>query len=429
MIGTSVATHRQTDVLILGGGVIGLCTAYYLLQAGRSVRVLERGRVGAATSFGNCGTLTPSHAPPLAAPGMIAKALKWMLTPDAPLYVKPRLDPTLWRWLMVVAARCNDRDWRASAQARLALLELSRDHIERLVADERLDCEFEASGLLDVYATEQGLQAAQRRLPLLQELGLPSRTLSPHALLEAEPALKPGMAGAIEWPRDAVLRPDRFCAEMARVVRGMGGEIEEGVEVSALAEGGIARSAQGNDFRGRQLVIALGPWSAPFLRPLGLALPIQPGKGYSMTYARPALCPRRPMVLKERSVCVTAWTSGFRLGSTMEFSGYDDSLNRRRLDALERGASEYLLQPTGPRKIEEWYGWRPMSQDDVPLIGAMPGAADTWLATGHGMMGMSMSAGSGRLLADLICAREPVIDPRPFDPHRFPRLGSATLAR
>jgi D-amino-acid dehydrogenase len=152
----------------------------------------------------------------------------------------------------------------------------------------------------------------------------------------------------------------------------------------------------------------------------GLAkLPIQPGKGYSITYDRPALAPRHPVVLYERSVCVTTWDSGFRLGSTMEFSGYDARLNRRRLDALERGAREYLHEPVGPVKREEWYGWRPLTWDDLPILGRAPGHAHVWLATGHGMLGVSMSTGTAELVADLVCGRAPRIDPAPYGIGRF----------
>ena len=146
---------------------------------------------------------------------------------------------------------------------------------------------------------------------------------------------------------------------------------------------------------------------------------MQPGKGYSITYSRPDLVPKRPLVLRERLVCVTAWDSGFRLGSTMEFSGFDDSLNVRRLAALERGAREYLHQPVGPEVHEQWYGWRPMSCDDIPIIGRAPGREHLWLSTGHGMMGMGMSTGSGQLLADLVTGRAPAIDPTPYRMERF----------
>lgn len=414
--------NHDADVLVLGGGAIGLACAHYLLAAGRSVRVLEAGKVGAATSWGNCGTITPSHAAPLAGPGMVGQALRWMLSPDAPLYVRPRWDPALARWLLRVAARCNARDWRASGLAKGALLKYSRALLEDLVYGQDLDCGFEAGGLHYVFRTEKALAKQVRDLALLEELGIPARVLDGAALAADEPALKPGMAGAIFFPGDAQLRPDRYTAELARIVREAGGVIEEGVRVTGFERGrnGIeaVQTSEGRRSGGR-VVLAMGVWSAGFADMLRLPIPLQPGKGYSITYERPAAPPRRPLVLKERSVCVTTWADGFRLGSTMEFSGYDDSLNPRRLAALERGAADYLQVPTGPSVREQWCGWRPMSPDDLPLVGRAPGHNNLFLATGHGMMGMGMSAGTGRLLADLLTGRAPAIDPAPYAPARF----------
>ena len=156
------------------------------------------------------------------------------------------------------------------------------------------------------------------------------------------------------------------------------------------------------------------------LAPLGLRLPIQPGKGYSITWGWQALAPRRPILLKDRSVCITAWGSGFRLGSTMEFSGRDTTLNPVRLAALERAAREYLREPPPSDAVQEkWYGWRPMTWDDLPVLGRSPAHRHLWLAAGHGMLGISMSAGSGRLLADLMTGRAPAIDPAPYRIERF----------
>ena len=410
------------DVLILGGGVIGLACAYYLLKAGRSVHVLERGRVGAATSHGNCGTITPSHAPPLAAPGMVAKGLKWMARPDAPLYINPRMDLSLAAWLLRFAGRCNPADWRRSAVAKSELLHASRLLLESLIVEHALDCEFRASGLRYVYRSEHVFAQDRAELAGLLELGIQSTVLDGSALALEEPALMPGMAGAIHFPGDAHLRPERFTAELARLVREYGGVIEEQVAVGGLSleTGKLASVDTSHGLRrGAEVLVALGPWSASMLAQIGVRLPVQPGKGYSITYSRPSLAPKVPLVLREHSVCVTAWESGFRLGSTMEFSGYDQSLNRVRLDALERAASQYLREPTGAEKREEWCGWRPMTYDDLPILGRAPGLKNLWLATGHGMMGMGLSAISGQMLADMIIGREPVVDPRPSSPERF----------
>lgn len=415
-------SELDADVLIVGGGVIGLSCARYLQRAGRSVRVIDRGLVGGATSHGNCGTLTPSHAPPLAAPGVIAKGLRWMLQPDAPLYIRPRLDPALALWLLRFAARANRRDWWSTARAKFELLSQSRQMIESLVRDEALDCEFRASGLRYVYRSEAAFAADRAGLADLRELGVDWSLLDGAQLASAEPALLPGMAGSIHFPGDAQLRPERYTAELARRVREEGGEVDENREVMGLlirsgtAEGIVTSTGE---IRAREVLVALGPWSAGMLKSCGLRLPVQPGKGYSITYSRPGLSPQVPIVLRERSVCVTSWQDGFRLGSTMEFSGYDSSLNTLRLAALERGAGEYLRQPVGPQIREQWMGWRPMTYDDLPILGPAPGLRHLWLATGHGMMGMGMSAVTGQLLADLITGRQPTIDPRPTSAARF----------
>lgn len=414
--------EQDNDVLIIGGGVIGLACAYYLLRAGRGVRVLERGRIGAATSHGNCGTLTPSHAAPLASPGTLAKALRWMTRPDAPLYIKPRLDLPLAYWLLQFARRCNRRDWQASATAKGALLQASRGLIETLVRENGLDCEFEASGLRYVYRTAQAMDQDLSDLPQLQALGVQAEVLDGAALAAGDSAFLPGLAGAIHFPGDAHLRPDRFTAELARCVRALGGIIDEHVAVESLeisTTGAVAALTSTGRLSARDVLVACGPWSQGLLRQAGLNLPIQPGKGYSITYSLPSRAPRIPAVLRERSVCVTAWDSGFRLGSTMEFSGYDASLNRLRLDALERGAAEYLHEPVGAEKREEWFGWRPMTWDDLPILGRSPAHRHLWLATGHGMMGMGMSAASGRLLAELMTGQSPMLDPAPYDASRF----------
>ena len=413
---------RSSDVLIIGGGVIGLACAYELQRAGRQVRVLEQGRIGSGSSHGNCGTLTPSHAEPLAAPGVIAKALRWMLKPDAPLYIAPRFDPALWRWLWNFSRRCNARDCRNATHARYALLDMSRTLIEQLVREHSLDCEFADDGVLYVFADPRERDAMLAELSLLREVGIVAEAWDAATLAINEPSLRAGLAGGVLFPRDASLRPDRYVAELARLARAAGCELVE--DCAALGfhrERGriVGIDTTRGSQRGVDVLIATGAWSPMLAHQLGFALPIQPGKGYSITWDAQRAPPRRPLALKERSVCVTAWGSGFRLGSTMEFSGYDTTLNRTRLDALERAAGEYMCEPpTGVRR-EEWYGWRPMTWDDLPILGRAPGSDNLWLATGHGMLGVSMSMVTGRLLADVMTEREPIVDPAPYSAMRF----------
>lgn len=412
----------KDDVLVLGGGVIGLACALALRRAGASVRVLEQAVPGHGASHGNCGTLTPSHAIPLSVPGVRWKALRWMAKGDAPLYINPRPDLERWRWLLAFARRCRMDLARRSALARCAILQRSHALLPQWLAEEGIDCDFTRRGTLYVFRDARTLQAERADVEWLHELGLTAEVLDAQAVLAMEPALKPGVVGGVLHPDDAQLRPDKWVTGLARRVRERGGVIETEARIEGFdcANGRInaVRTSRGS-FAGERIVFALGAWSPRVARRLGMALPMQPGKGYSITTSRPDPCPRTALVLREAGVCVTAWASGFRLGSTMEFSGYDATLNRTRLDALRRGAQAYLHAPFGDQLQEEWWGWRPMCVDEVPLIGPSTRWSNLLLATGHGMLGVSMSAATGELIAAQVAGARTTIDPAPFAPSRF----------
>ena len=414
--------NQEADVLILGGGVIGLACAYYLLASGRQVTILDQGEVGCGSSHANCGTLTPSHSMPLAMPGVVSTALRWLMRSDAPLRIKPRFDPALVRWLLAFRRRCNWQDFSSVTAHKAPLLLRSCKLIAELVEKENLDCEFRAQGTLHVYRDARSLASSAWYLRTLREVGVAVEALDGDHIEALEPALKPGVAGGYFNPDDAHLRPDRYVTELARVVRERGGQIHERTRIESIDvdAGRISRvHAREGSFSARDVVFALGAWSPEIGRPLGLRLPIQPGKGYSITYSRPAICPQLPLTLKEASVCVTAWDSGYRLGSTMEFAGYDSSLNRTRLDALRRSAAVYLHEPEGPQMLEEWYGWRPMTADDLPILGRVPGIANLCMATGHGMLGVTLSAITGLLVSEVLAGGRTSLDVAPFSISRF----------
>lgn len=413
----------RSDVLILGGGVIGLASALYLLKAGVSVRLLEQVTPGCGSSYGNCGTITPSHAAPLTMPGMVGVALRSMLRADAPLYLNPRPDPVRLRWLLGFARRCNWGHFERAAEARAAMLLRSRALLGELVASDGLDCEFAEPGELYVYRSNALFSADLRHhADVLERLGIEVQRWSAEDVAAREPALKPGVVGALFHPGDARLRPDRYTAELARRVRELGGAIESGARIDRFGLAGDridhVRTSRGV-FHGDRVVLALGAWSPMLGKLLDLRIPMQPGKGYSLTYSRPPRPPQHSLVLRERAVCVTTWDDGYRLGSTMEFSGYAEGLNPRRLQALRRGAAEFLHEPEGPELREQWWGWRPMSMDEVPIIGPSARWSNLMLATAHGMLGVSMSAATGELVASLLAGPAPNLDPRPYSPARF----------
>jgi len=417
-----MTTNSSFDVAIVGGGVIGLAVALHLLEGGRSVVVLERAEVGSGASHGNCGTITPSHALPLAQPGMIGKALQQMFQKDAPFYVRPSLDPALLGFMLQFARRCSQPRMRLAAKPRADLLNLSRQLLEQLIQRRGLDCEFSASGLLTVFRDEQAFAEARHLEHDLPAIGVPIEAWTPAQVLAREPALKAGVVAGHWYPSDAHLRPDRLVAALATRVRESGGVIREQSPVQSFVApraGVLAPVCADGPVNASQTVLCGGAWSPLIAKSLQLRLPIQPGKGYSITYSRPKLCPSLPLVLRERSVCVTSWASGFRLGSTMEFSGYDNTLNRLRLDALVRAARDYLIEPEGAERIEEWTGWRPMMPDDLPLIGPSSRRPGLWFATGHGMLGVSMAVATGHLLSELMLQRPPMIDMSAFAPRRL----------
>ncbi len=415
----------RSDVLILGGGVIGLSCALALLHRGASVRVLDRGDPGCGASHGNCGTLTPSHAIPLTLPEMPWRALHWMLRGDAPLYVNPRPDWDRWRWLLGFARRCNQTFAERAAIARAAILQRSWTLLPRVLVDEGIECEYAPAGNMIVFRDARALAHERAGIDWLHRLGIAAALLRGDEVEAMEPALLPGVAGGILHADDAQLRPDRLVDGLARRVRECGGTIEAG---AAIEDFGCSderidavRTSRGV-FSGERIVMALGAWTPQVAAKLDLKVPIQPGKGYSLTMSRPDPCPRRALVLHEPSVCVTAWDSGYRLGSTMEFSGYDETLNRTRLDALRRGAAAYLRAPLGGELREEWWGWRPMCVDEIPLIGPVRRWKNLMLATGHGMLGVSMSAATAELIASLIAGEPPVLDALAYAPTRFANL-------
>jgi D-amino-acid dehydrogenase len=415
-------TKHDAEILILGGGVIGLSCAHSLLESGREVTVIDQGAMGCGSSHGNCGTLTPSHSMPLAMPGVIQTAMKWLLRADAPLRIKPRLDPALIRWLLGFARRCSWAEFSATSAIKAPFLLRSCELIADLVQREQLDCEYEQRGSLYVYRDTRNFEASTWLPRVLGEVGIPIETLSGGEVEAREPALKPGVVGGYFNPGDAQLRPDRYVAELARIVRARGGQLHEHTCIESIEVDrgriGKVRTTEA-EYSAQTVVFALGAWSPGLGRQLGLRLPIQPGKGYSITYSCPVLSPRFPLTLKEASVCVTAWSSGFRLGSTMEFAGYDTSLNRRRLDALRRAAADYLHEPEGEQVHEEWYGWRPMTPDDLPILGGVPGIDNLCLATGHGMLGVTMSALTGVLVSEWVNGAPASLDLAPYSISRF----------
>jgi D-amino-acid dehydrogenase len=410
-------------VLVVGAGVVGTACAYYLGRAGWTVTVLDQGRFGMGCSHANCGFVCPSHVLPLAAPGAVRTALKSLFQRNAPFSIKPRFDPALWRWLYRFARRCNRHDMLEAGRAIQALLDSSRRLYDELVREEALDCEWETRGLLFVLQSRSAMEHYAATDKLLSELfHLPAKRLDGDALTAFEPALLPGLAGGWFYAGDAHLRPDKLMASWRRVLQARGVTVRESCAVHSLVrEGRRARAvvtAQG-ELAADAFVFATGALTPRLSKPLGCPIPIQPGKGYSLTMPRPARCPSVPLIFEEHRVAVTPMRSGYRLGSTMEFAGYDATLNRRRLDLLKEAARHYLHEPCGEPVVEEWFGWRPMTYDGKPIIDRSPALANVVIAAGHNMLGLSMAPATGKLVAEMLNDEAPHLDPTPYAATRF----------
>jgi D-amino-acid dehydrogenase len=414
-------SNRQA--VVVGGGVIGLACAYELTKAGHTVALIDKGRVGGGSSHGNCGYVSPSHVLPLAGPGVLWPTLKTLLKKNSPLVVRFRLDPTLWAWLWRFARRCNTADMLRSAAAITALLKTSRNLYDDLFTNTNINAEWSPVGLIFVLKSQAAHEHyAEVNRMLSDQFATPAVRYDGAALNELEPALKPGLAGGWLYHCDAQLKPDMLMANWAAELRRMGVTIREQCALDEIVERNgraVGVRAGGAEISADAIVVATGAWTPLLHQQLGVRVPIQPGKGYSMTMSRPSVCPKYPMIFEEHRVAVTPFRESYRLGSTMEFAGYDASMNRARLENLTRAADIYLRDPVGATVHEEWWGWRPMMPDGVPIIDRTPKWGNVFIAAGHSMLGVSMSTGTGRLIAELVDGKRPHI---PVEPYRLGRF-------
>lgn len=413
----------ELPVVVVGGGVIGAACAHYLTEAGRKVVVVEKDRFGEACSAHNCGYVCPSHVLPLTEPGAVGTTLRGMLKPNSPFSVKPRLDLRLAYWFLRFSLRCNEADMLEGAQAIQPLLTSSMELYRKMMTEDKLACEWQEKGLLYVYESKEKFEAYAETERLLRDsFDEPAVRLEREALLDHEPALKPGLAGGWHYEGDAHLRSDLLMASWKENLGKKGVDIRENCTLSGLRESGegeIAVELNAGEIKASHVVVATGALTPRLGDLLGWRAPIQPGKGYSLTMPRPQVCPETPMIFPETRVAVTPFPSGYRLGSTMEFAGYDESLNPKRLELLRKGAEPYLREPYCEPVEITWFGWRPMTFDSVPIIGPCPGRRNVTLATGHNMLGLSMAPATGKLVAAMVTGAEPSLNPEPYSAERF----------
>ena len=286
-----------------------------------------------------------------------------------------------------------------------------------------ITCEFETRGLLFAYQDRAKLDAYAATDKLLGEtFGHPAERFDGDRLQQLEPALRPGLAGGWFYRADSHLRPDALMRSWRKQLEINGVRILDHTEVRGFSKQGECATAvetSAGPLAAGAFVVATGAWTPLLAKHLGCRIPIQPGKGYSITMPRPAICPKIPMIFPETRVAVTPWASGYRLGSTMEFAGYDTTINRARLALLRDGAEPFLREAYCEPVEEEWYGWRPMTYDSLPIIGPSPAMGNVMIAAGHNMVGISMAPATGKLVAEMMSGGKPHVDPAAYRPGRF----------
>jgi D-amino-acid dehydrogenase len=405
-------------VVVVGSGVVGAFAAYHLARGGWRVTVVDRGGFGRGCSHANCGYVCPSHVLPLAVPGAVRATLRTLFQPDSPLQLRPATLLANLGWFLGFARRCSERQMLAAGAAIHALLAASRQQFADVIASERLDVEWETKGLLFVFRSAAAFEHYAATDARLRDcFATPARRLDAAELLALEPALLPGNAGGYLYEGDAHLRPDRLMRELRRVLDGLGVVVREHASVTGFrVANGTATAVEtaAGDIPADAVVVATGAWTPQLNRALGARVPIVPGKGYSLTMPRPAVCPTYPLIFEEHRVAVTPFASGYRLGSTMEFAGYDETMNRARLGILTDAAKRYLRDPPAEPVQEAWWGWRPMTPDGLPVIDRAPAAANVLIAAGHNMLGLSMAPATGKLVAELLAGGPTHLDPTPY---------------
>ncbi len=413
----------RNQVVIVGGGVIGLCSAYYALKRGFAVTVIEREAAGADNcSMGNAGMIVPSHFTPLAAPGMISKGLRWMFDPESPFYIRPRLNLDLMHWGWLFYQHSTERHVAASRELLRDLNLESRRLFAELAEEE--DFGLVRRGLLMLCNTQKGLDEEARVARDAHEIGLQAEVLDAAATARLDPAITMNVAGAVYFPQDCHLEPGRFMASIRRRVIVAGGLIESGVTIDSIETRGGAVTAMtggGQRFEGGKFVIAGGSWSADLLKSVDIKLPLQAGKGYSLTLPSPPEMPELCSIFAEAKVAITPMDGSLRFGGTMEVGGLDLSVNPARVRGIVKSVSSYFpkFSERDFDAVEPWAGLRPVSPDGVPYLGQVAGLPNLLAAGGHAMMGLSLGPVSGRLIADLLAGDPPF---RPIDamsPGRF----------
>ncbi len=410
-------------VVVVGGGVVGLCCAHELARRGAEVCVVERDECGHAASLRNAGQIVPSLCAPLSKPGVVGQSLRWLLDRDSPLRLRASLDPGYLHWLWCFARSASPTRYRSALRAIVALGRDTHQLFDEL-RSEGVRFEMHSKGILFATLTREALAEDVEMYRELAEAGYEGEVevLDGDSLRRLEPALSDAVVGGLNVRSERHARPESLVVGLRAHLLARGVRISEHTEVAGLSTrggGGWWVHTPGGDVPADRVLIAAGVWSRDLLARLGVRIPLEAAKGYSLTSTGGGTAPEHPIKFAEAQVVCTPYDGCVRVSGMFELTGRDPALRRARLEAVVRAARPYLRDWTPSVEAIEWAGFRPATPDSLPLIGPTPGLPDLYVATGHGMLGLTLAPATARLLAPLVLEARPAPDLQPFRLDRF----------
>lgn len=412
------------QVTIIGGGVIGLSTAYYLNQAGIQVSVIDRGNLSDGCSYGNAGMIVPSHFTPLAAPGVIRQGIKWLLDETSPFHIKPRLNLELVRWLYLFARNASQENVTRSMTLLRDLNLLSKYLYQDLLRQPGFDFNLEEKGILMLFKEEHVREEEVRTAMMANKLGLETQILTADELTRLDPSVRMDVLGGVHYPGDAHLIPARFMENMKKHLQWAGVQFVPNTSIQTFrVEKRLVKAVitdQGKEITVDRLVLAAGSWTAQLAKTLKVALPLQGGKGYSMTIPSLARKPSIPGILLEARVAITPMGNDLRVAGTLEIAGLQSPVNPKRVQGILKAVPAYYPEiNVTAHDAPVWSGYRPCSPDGLPYIGKHGEYDNLFFNTGHAMMGLSLGPVSGLLMKELIQGEPSSLPLTLLHPNRF----------
>lgn len=413
---------KKSDVVIIGGGIIGLSCAVALAKSGVKVKLIEKDKVGFGCSYGNAGWLTPCFAMPLPMPGLLLKSIGWLFDSASPLYIKPQMSWFLLQWLMHFLKSMNESQASKAIEVLVLLSQRTLTEFKGLAETDNSELGFQQRGLLMLAETPAGVDSAIDELKRTEKFGVRGKILNPSEILQTEPSLHGDFAGAVHFLDEAHVEPLAAVMSLKKEAQKYGAEIVENCELLDFeaSENKIKsiKTTKGQ-MDSEQFVFALGSWSKQFARSLKLAVPILGGKGYSLIFPKLQKQPQIPLMILEKKIAVTPRENSVRVAGTLELVDQDFSVTSSRVNAIYRGAAKHLQLPSQEHFVEVWRGLRPCTSDGVPMIGRHKKLQNLIMACGHQMLGLQTSLGTGYLVADIFHNRPTAFDLRILDPNRF----------